>query len=143
MKNSKNIYIPVSNRLKTFCDERHITQKRLIDKGFGSAQTINNYVNGNTEPKANFLELFIKEFRVSAKWLMTGEGPVMENSIKYAETKENHSENSNEPEEKCTNPECNRKIIALYEKIQELSERLIALQDLELKKESNFKTGTY
>ena len=70
----------VSDRLRKYCEEHRITQISLVDKGFGSAQTVNNYINGNTEPKANFLEKFIKEFRVSALWLMTGQDETPDNS---------------------------------------------------------------
>lgn len=63
----------VSDRLRMYCEKNGITQKSLIDKGLGTSQTINNYWHGHTEPKAGFLEMFIKEFRLSAKWLMTGE----------------------------------------------------------------------
>jgi len=64
----------VSERLKQYCKDKKITQQMLVDKGLGSKQTINNYINGNTDPKASFLELFVKEFRLSADWLIIGEG---------------------------------------------------------------------
>jgi transcriptional regulator with XRE-family HTH domain len=71
----------VSSRLKKYCLDNKITYKVLLNKGFASQQTISNYLNGGTDPKGSFLERFIKEYRVSAKWLMTGEEEEMHNSI--------------------------------------------------------------
>ena len=83
----------------------------LVDKGFGAAQTINNYLNGKTEPKADFLEKFIKEFRVSAKWLMIGQG--------------SKHENIHSVDEKSSSPE----IQELKEAIEELRQKFLYLQD--------------
>lgn len=69
--------MPISARLKKYCKDNNITQESLVHKGFGTKQTINNYLNGKTEVKAGFLEMFVKEFRLSANWLLMGDGPVI------------------------------------------------------------------
>jgi len=54
----------VSDRLQKFCETHRITQKSLQEKGFGSIQTVNNYVNGKT---AGLLFKTISEQRMNVK----------------------------------------------------------------------------
>jgi transcriptional regulator with XRE-family HTH domain len=123
--------VTVSSRLKKYCKEKGITQKSLIDKGFGTSQTINNYINGHTEPKANFLENFIKEFRVSAQWLMTGQEDPGGKYTPHSDTKD------------C--PECkeNKKSIdELKDKLAEVQEKYThCLEELLGKKEIQVKNS--
>jgi len=128
--------VSVSSRLKTYCEGNKITQVSLINKGFGSAQTINNYLNGNTEPKANFLEKFIKEFRVSALWLMTGE---LENGYK---TPDSIKKNGEDPIVTTSCPDCfdKQKLIEyLYKSLDDKDELLGMYRK---KKENPSATGT-
>lgn len=122
----------VSERLKKYCKGNGITQKSLVDKGLGTSQTINNYLNGHTEPKANFLESFIKEFRVSAYWLMTGVDGKEEDYSPQIDFKE------------C--PECNKMkktIDELKDKLTEVHEKYTnLLEELLGKRENQVKNST-
>jgi transcriptional regulator with XRE-family HTH domain len=105
--------------LKEYCEKHRITQKSLKLKGFGSTQTINNYLNGNTEPKADFLEKFIKEFRISAIWLMTGESQEFKSNERIIESLEEPKPPYNSP---CDNPRCQEEIKGLQKRIAELED---------------------
>lgn len=72
----------VSDRLKEYCKNNNISQDSLVKQGFGSKQTINNYMNGNTSPKSDFLENFIKKYRPPLLWFMTGEKSKYLNEVK-------------------------------------------------------------
>ena len=99
----------VSDRLREYCKVHRITQDHLVNKGFGTKQTINNYINGKTEPKANFLEKFILEFRLSAAWLMTG--------------------NEDAPSPGHKDNEANKECEELLQRIEELKEKLSTVQE--------------
>lgn len=102
----------VSSRLRKYCEENRITQEGLRSKGFGSIQTINNYINGNTEPKASFLEKFIQDFKISADWLMTGRGTPIYKIEK-------------DEDEPCKGCEEKERIIAAQRKTIEIQEKYI------------------
>ena len=130
----------VSDRLRIYCEKNGVTQKSLIDKGFGTSQTINNYWHGHTEPKAGFLEMFIKEFRLSAKWLMTGEEENIKSKVVF---NENHA--TNKVEEPCQHCEILKVKIEGLEALLESKNETIAALSRETKKEnppaSNQKAG--
>lgn len=130
--------MPVAARLKKYCKENNITQESLVIKGFGTKQTINNYLNGKTEAKAGFLEMFIKEFRLSANWLMTGEEDSFSGKVIFKE-----NDQINVIEEPC--PCCDKlkaEKMKLLEELNELNAKYrYLLETGEIKKEINSETS--
>ena len=64
-------------RLKKFVKNFGLEQKQLAVSGCVSSATISAYLAGNSQPAADIMSNWVRDFRVNANWLLTGEGEML------------------------------------------------------------------
>ncbi|NDV63760.1 helix-turn-helix transcriptional regulator [Bacteroides sp. 224] len=75
MENTENINERIALLVRSFGRGRNTTFASLIDSSEGN---IRGYINKGVMPKQDVLERIVRSLGVSATWLLTGEGPMME-----------------------------------------------------------------
>lgn len=61
-------------RLKALLKALDLEQKTLAASGGVSAPTISAYLAGQSQPAADVIAKWVRDFKVNANWLLTGEG---------------------------------------------------------------------
>jgi transcriptional regulator with XRE-family HTH domain len=64
-------------RLKQLVQTLGVDQKQLALSGRISAATVSAYLAGNSQPAADIISNWVRDFRVNANWLLTGEGEML------------------------------------------------------------------
>lgn len=78
----------INIRISKVCELRNIKQTDLVNKGFGSKQTVSFIFNEKQKPNPLFLDKFLRMFTdVDARWLITGEGKMFQKKEKSTENK--------------------------------------------------------
>lgn len=72
----------LTERLKRIIHDSGLSLPRFADRTGVSKNTLVNYRDGATQPTADFLELVCRQFGVSARWLVLGEGDPYESSVR-------------------------------------------------------------
>ena len=64
-------------RLRKFVKDIGIEQKQLAVSGRVSSATVSAYLAGNSQPAADIISNWVRDFRINANWLLTGEGEMV------------------------------------------------------------------
>lgn len=72
----------VSNQLKEVRNYTGLTQQEFAKNLEVSLSTIANIENGSREISKSLMKLLVEKYKVSALWLLTGEGPMMQEEKK-------------------------------------------------------------
>lgn len=92
----------MKERIQKFIDYKSITPGELADILGVQRSNISHILNGRNKPGAVFIEKFLLAFpRVNARWLFTGEGPMVmgeEKSSADDKSLANENELKSEPE---------------------------------------------
>jgi len=65
-------------RIKKVIEYLHVEQKLFAESGRISKQTISAYLAGKSQPAADVLANWVRDFQVNANWLLTGEGEMLQ-----------------------------------------------------------------
>jgi len=79
----------MKDRIQQFIDYKNITPGELAEILEVQRSNISHILNGRNKPGAAFIEKFLLAFpKINARWLFTGEGPMITDAEKKKETPE-------------------------------------------------------
>lgn len=88
----------MKDRIQKFIDYKNITPGELSDILGVQRSNISHILNGRNKPGAAFIEKFLFSFpNVNARWLFTGEGPMIMNADKESKSLNFNEEIKSEP----------------------------------------------
>jgi len=83
-----------ASRLGSVLKVLAISQKKLAESGDVSPSTISAYLSGQSQPAADVLSNWVRDFAVNANWLLTGEGETLLGGSSQAPAQAPHDESS-------------------------------------------------
>ncbi len=88
----------MKDRIQKFIDYKNISPGELSDILGVQRSNISHILNGRNKPGAAFIEKFLLSFpNVNARWLFTGEGPMIMNTDKESKSLNFSQEPKTEP----------------------------------------------
>lgn len=78
----------IKDRLQMFLDSKHLTASQFADSLHVQRSNVSHVLSGRNKPSVDFLEKMVRVFPdVNFKWLLTGEGSLMQIAYENQESK--------------------------------------------------------